>query len=70
MPRPFRSLRYRRCPECGMSRPASEFGAVTNSTPGPCQGQRRECPQCGFTGPLAAFQIAERPAKPHEGMLS
>jgi hypothetical protein len=60
---------YRRCPDCGASRPALAFGWVTSVTSGPGQAQHRECPACGFTGPLAVFPIAERPEAGGRGPL-
>jgi hypothetical protein len=64
-----RLRRYRRCPECGVVRAASEFRRVGGVAGGPAFGpserQRRRCPQCDFVGPLAAFPIAERPESNH-----
>jgi hypothetical protein len=59
-----RSLRYRRCPQCQVVRPASQFRRATGPTSVPGQLQRRRCPQCDHVGPLMSFPVAERPAEP------
>jgi hypothetical protein len=62
MPRPLRSLRYRRCPSCETISRASAFWRAAvpfNTARG--QLQRRECPNCGYVAPLVDFAIAERP---------
>jgi hypothetical protein len=61
---------YRRCPQCQVVLPASEFPRATGPTFVIAGQQRRKCLQCGFIGMLMSFQVAERPAEPDEGTSS
>jgi hypothetical protein len=58
-------VRYRRCPNCAVVRPASEFrragGPTGAATFAPRAQRRQQGPACGFIGLLRAFRLAEPP---------
>jgi hypothetical protein len=57
---------FRRCPSCGVVRPASDFKRATGK---PDFGRERptRCPKCGHVGQFQMFRRADPPARPEEG---
>jgi hypothetical protein len=56
--------KWRRCPECGVVCPASDFRRAAGGPDlGPSfgRGRRTRCPACGHVGPLPSFVVVEPP---------
>src|SRR5688500_15938398 len=59
------AVRYRRCPNCQVVRPASAFRHAPGPTFAPAELLRRRCPGGDPVAPLMSFTIAERPEAPN-----
>lgn len=54
--------RFRRCPFCGVRRPAGEFLSLDFGANWQTKGRaRRRCPACGYIGVTADFRVQEQP---------